>query len=91
MRLGCEVGNVFTMMFAGHGLCIRYSVGLNELLKTLLPIESTAYTLAATIGFLGLHSEVQEEIYQKIIKVVGHDSDPVRHILPRLLHAVTWS
>ena len=41
-----------------------------------------AYTLAATIGFLGLHSEVQEEIYQKIIKVVGYDRDPVRHIPP---------
>jgi hypothetical protein len=91
MRIGREVGNIFAMMFAGHGLYIRYSVGLNELLKTLLSIETTAVALAATIGFLGLHSEVQEEIYQKIIEVVGHDRDPVRHIPPRLLHAVTWS
>lgn len=67
------------MLFAGHGLCIRYPIELNEPLHTLHPIETTSSTLAATIGFLGLYSEIQEDIYQKIIKVVGYDRDPVRH------------
>jgi hypothetical protein len=31
----CEVGNVFAMMFAGHGLCIFYLGVLNGRLKTM--------------------------------------------------------
>jgi len=79
---------VFAMLFAGHGSCIC-PIELNELLKYLLPIETTASTIAATIGFLGLYSEVQDDIYQKVIEVVGHDRDPVRPTPFRRLHLVT--
>ncbi len=40
--------------------------------------ETTARVLAATIGLLSIHSEIQEEIYQQIISVVGDERDPVR-------------
>ena len=79
---------MFAMLFAGHGLCI-FPIELNEYLKSLLPIETTASTLAATIGFLGLYSDVQDDIYQKVIEVVGHGRDPVRRTPFRPLHLVT--
>jgi hypothetical protein len=40
--------------------------------------DTTAHTLAAALGFLGLHEEIQEEVYEQIISVVGPDRDPVR-------------
>ncbi|PPQ65337.1 hypothetical protein CVT26_000052 [Gymnopilus dilepis] len=39
--------------------------------------ETTAHTLAATLGFLSVHEDVQEELYQQVVSVVGHDRDPV--------------
>ncbi|KAI9509037.1 cytochrome P450 [Russula earlei] len=52
--------------------------------------ETTASTIAATIGLLGLYSEIQEDIYKKIIKAVGHDRDPTFedfHQLEAVAHA----
>ena len=50
------------------------------------PTETTAHTLAGTIGFLAVNEDLQEEIYQQIVEVVGHERDPVSgspsHILP---------
>jgi len=40
--------------------------------------DTTAHTLAAALGFLGLHEDIQEEVYEQIISVVGPDRDPVR-------------
>ena len=41
--------------------------------------ETTAHTLAATLGFLGIHPEIQREVYEEIVQVVGHDRDPVSY------------
>ncbi|KAG6850123.1 hypothetical protein H0H93_000745 [Arthromyces matolae] len=38
--------------------------------------ETTAHTLAATLGFLGLHQDIQEEVVEQIVSVVGWDRDP---------------
>lgn len=38
--------------------------------------ETTAHTLAATLGFLGLHQDIQEEILQHILDVVGPTREP---------------
>ncbi|KAF8649606.1 hypothetical protein AX16_005697 [Volvariella volvacea WC 439] len=38
--------------------------------------ETTAHTLAATLGFLALHDGIQEEVYQHILSVVGQNRDP---------------
>lgn len=39
--------------------------------------ETTAHTLAATLGFLGLYPDIQQEVLEQIISVVGWDRDPV--------------
>ncbi|KAG6897035.1 hypothetical protein C0992_004508 [Termitomyces sp. T32_za158] len=38
--------------------------------------ETTAHTLAATLGFLGLYQDIQEEVLEQIISVIGWDRDP---------------
>lgn len=42
--------------------------------------ETTAHTLAAALGLLSLHPDIQDETVEQIIKVVGYDRDPVRGI-----------
>ena len=49
--------------------------------STFLFSETTAHTLAATLGFLGLYGDIQEEVYQHIISIIGHDRDPVLSII----------
>ncbi|GLB42270.1 putative cytochrome P450 [Lyophyllum shimeji] len=39
--------------------------------------ETTAHTLAATLGFLGLYQDMQQETVEQIVSVVGWDRDPV--------------
>jgi len=39
--------------------------------------ETTAHSLSATLGLLALNNDVQDEIFQRIISVVGHDHAPV--------------
>ena len=48
-------------------------------------LETTAYSLSATLGFLGLYENLQEEVYQHIISIVGHDRDPVFSITRKCL------
>ena len=40
-------------------------------------IDTTAHSIAAALGLLALNNDVQEEIYQHIISVIGYDNDPV--------------
>ncbi|CCM05801.1 uncharacterized protein FIBRA_08035 [Fibroporia radiculosa] len=52
--------------------------------------ETTAHALAATFALLAIHPEVQEDIYQQIIEVVGSDRDPgfdEYHKLNKVLNA----
>ncbi|TFY70798.1 hypothetical protein EVG20_g2210 [Dentipellis fragilis] len=37
--------------------------------------ETTAHTLAATLGFLGIYPDIQKEVYDEIVSVVG-DREP---------------
>lgn len=41
-------------------------------------LETTAHSIAATLGFLSLNPDIQEKTYKHIISTVGHDRDPVR-------------
>ena len=43
-------------------------------------VETSGHTLAATLGFLGIYQEEQEEVYQQIHEVLGNDRDPVREL-----------
>lgn len=63
------------MLFAGHGM---YLPSLVAIIKLNIPLETTAYTLAATLGLLALNQDSQDEVFQHIEEVVGHDRDPVR-------------
>ncbi|KAF9529863.1 cytochrome P450 [Crepidotus variabilis] len=38
--------------------------------------ETTAHALAAALGLLSVHPEIQEEIYQQIFSVCGRDGEP---------------
>lgn len=40
-------------------------------------LETTAHTLAATLGFLAYYPEIQEEVYEHILSVIGKIRDPV--------------
>ncbi|KAI0061763.1 cytochrome P450 [Artomyces pyxidatus] len=50
------IGNVFSLMFAGH--------------------ETTAHTFSVVLGLLGIYPDVQQEMYEEVINVVGN-RDPV--------------
>jgi hypothetical protein len=58
-------------------------VSIFKLTASLAPIdilpltETTAHTLAATLGLLGLYQDVQDEILQHILDVVGPTREPV--------------
>ena len=41
------------------------------------PAETAGHSLAATLGFLSIHEDIQEEAFEQIISVVGYDRDPV--------------
>jgi cytochrome P450 len=63
-------------------------------LKYNLPwLETTAHTLAATIGHLAVHEDIQEDIFEQIMSVVGYDREPVRYTFFTyfaLLSAAMW-
>ncbi|PPQ91914.1 hypothetical protein CVT25_001285 [Psilocybe cyanescens] len=46
--------------------------------------ETTAYTLAATLGFLAYHQDLQDEVYDQIVSVVGLERDPTIEDYPSL-------
>jgi len=39
--------------------------------------ETTAHSIAATLGFLSIDPALQQEVYDQIVEVVGLDRDPV--------------
>ncbi|KAJ7266970.1 cytochrome P450 [Mycena haematopus] len=43
--------------------------------------ETTAHTFAATLGFMAVHEEIQEEVFEQIISVVGCNRVPTFDIL----------
>ncbi|KAJ7719188.1 cytochrome P450 [Mycena maculata] len=38
--------------------------------------ETTAHTLAGTLGFMAIHEEIQNEVVEQIMSVVGPDREP---------------
>ncbi|KAJ7512690.1 cytochrome P450 [Mycena galericulata] len=38
--------------------------------------ETTAHSLAGTLGFMAIHDEIQDEVVEQILSVVGPDRDP---------------
>ena len=50
-------------------------------------IDTTAHTLDATVGFLALYPELQEEVFQELMEVMPTEADMVRPV-PGNLHAI---
>ncbi|KAJ7100252.1 cytochrome P450, partial [Mycena belliarum] len=46
--------------------------------------ETTAHTLAATLGFMAIHQDIQDEILEHIMSVLGPDRDPEFDDYPKL-------
>ena len=40
-------------------------------------IETTALSLAATLGLLAFNNDIQDEVFEHIISVIGYDRAPV--------------
>ena len=73
-----QLGNVFAMLIAGHGMLAFHHLMIGSEHTVLLRCaETTAVTLVATLAFLASYQGVQEETFQHIIDVVGHDQEPV--------------
>ncbi|KDQ31693.1 hypothetical protein PLEOSDRAFT_1061813 [Pleurotus ostreatus PC15] len=46
--------------------------------------ETTAHTLAATLGLISLYEDIQDDVLQQIADVVGFDRDPTLQDYPKL-------
>jgi hypothetical protein len=64
-------------------VCVCYLATLWAPINCLPVVETTAHTLAATLGLLALHQDIQDEVLQHILEVVGPTREPVG-----LLHLV---
>ena len=43
-----------------------------------LPVtDTTGHTLAATLGLLGLHQDIQDEVLEHILDIIGPTREPV--------------
>jgi hypothetical protein len=56
------------------------------LLTTVHFSETTANTLAATLALLAIHQDIQQEILEQIIDVVGLEREPVSIITLSHIH-----
>ena len=48
-----------------------------------VPSETTAHTLAATLGFLAYYPDIQEDVHQHILSIIGESREPVSGVLKR--------
>ncbi|KAJ6488011.1 cytochrome P450 [Mycena sanguinolenta] len=74
--------DAFTMLVkANQDESSKYPLDDDELIGNVFLLmfaghETSAHTLAATLGLLAVHEEAQKEVLDQIISVVGHDRDP---------------
>lgn len=73
------------MLFAGHGKYpLPFTISCNVCLTSScifgIFLETTAHSLAATLGFLSVYDDIQAEVLEQIISVVGRDRDPVCYV-----------
>jgi hypothetical protein len=40
-------------------------------------VETTGSSLAVTVGYMAIHDDIQEEVVEQIMSVLGPDCDPV--------------
>lgn len=70
-----QIGNVFSFLFAGHGKCwiVVHSIALACSHQI---SETTSQSLAATLAFLALNSDLQDELVTQVQEVTrGRDDN----------------
>ncbi|KAJ6472539.1 cytochrome P450 [Mycena sanguinolenta] len=79
---GSARADAFTMLVkANQDESTKYQLDDEELIGNIFILmfaghETTASTLAATLAFMAIHDDLQEEVLAQIISVVGTKSDP---------------
>jgi len=78
---GPSVDAFTTLVKANQDESTKYQLDDEELIGNVFLFmfaghETTAHSLAATFGFLAVNEEIQEEIVQHILEVVGTDREP---------------
>ncbi|KAJ7759554.1 cytochrome P450 [Mycena metata] len=87
---GSTRADAFTMLVkANQDEAGKYQLDDQELIGNVFLFmfaghETTAHTLAGTLGFTALHPEIQDEVLEQIIAVVGPDRAPVFEDYPKL-------
>ncbi|KAJ7158345.1 cytochrome P450 [Mycena crocata] len=70
-----------TMVKASQDESSKYRLDDEELIGNVFLFmfaghETTAHSLAGTLGFMAIHEEIQDEVFKQIMTVVGPDRDP---------------
>lgn len=71
----------FNRLGMSSPFCLRDTVLIFACIAVLngltFPTETSAHTLAATLAYLSIHPDIQEEVLEQILLVVGTDRVPV--------------
>ncbi|KAF4618306.1 hypothetical protein D9613_011546 [Agrocybe pediades] len=87
---GVPGSDAFTMLVkANEDEGSKYKLDDQELIGNVFVMlfaghETTAHTLAAALGFLAMYDNLQDEVYQQIVEVVGLQRDPTMEDYPKL-------
>ncbi|KAF4583601.1 hypothetical protein EYR38_002356 [Pleurotus pulmonarius] len=82
--------DIFTMLVAAnqsederHKLSDQELIG-NIFIMLFAGHETTAHTLAVALGFMSLYEDIQDDVVQQVLDVVGLDRDPTIQDYPKL-------
>ncbi|KAH7906468.1 cytochrome P450 [Hygrophoropsis aurantiaca] len=86
-------GDVFTRLVAALDTDGKYGLDKHEVIGNTFTMmfaghETTASVLAATLGYLAIHSDQQDKAYQEILDAIPSDRDPVIEDVPNLPHTL---
>ncbi|KAJ7266971.1 cytochrome P450 [Mycena haematopus] len=79
---GSTRADAFTLLVkANQDESTKYQLDDQELIGNILALlfaghETTAHSLAGTLGFMAMHDEIQDEVVEHIISVVGNTREP---------------
>jgi hypothetical protein len=60
-----------------YAFIVSLLVDVNRSIDWMPETETTAHTLAATLALLGLNQDIQDEVLQQILEIVGPTREPV--------------
>ncbi|EIM88975.1 cytochrome P450 [Stereum hirsutum FP-91666 SS1] len=77
---GQERSDVFSLLVRANEEDGKFTLDADELIGNVFGLlfaghETTAHVLAATLGFLAIYPDMQQEVYEEIVNVVGLERD----------------